>query len=372
MKVGIVGAGVIGLAAAWNAARRGHAVEVFEAGDIPNRYGTSWDEHRLCRVAYGGDEGYTRLMLPAMDAWARVWAALGAVHYAETGCLSLCTAEDDWTDRARRTMARAGLPYRILATPDIADRCPHLAVDDARYGLWSEPGGVLFADAITEGFSQLALRAGAALHARAPVTGLGDGTITVAGAAHAFDAVLVAAGAWTPGLLPWTAPGVTPVRQVVVYVSPGGFEAAWRASPILLDMGGPRGMYAAPPVAGRRLKLGCGDLNRPHAPTNPAAPRTGELAEAGTVLDAWRHRLRDHAAYTVEDLRVCFYAREERQRFVAARRGRTLAITGCSGHAFKFAALLGEGLAAALDGTDADLAWMAGDWAAFDARRLAA
>lgn len=372
MRIGIVGGGVVGLATAWNAARRGAEVTLFEAGDrIPNTASASVDQHRLCRVPYGDQDGYAALMAPAMAAWERVWAALGARHYAETGCLALCTAEGDWTDRSRASLARLGLRHRVLAPAEVAARCPMLVVDDARYGLWTEPGGALFADAITAGFAHLAAEAGVALHAATPVTAVEDsGALRMAdGATRAFDAVLVAAGAWTPALLPWTAPGVTVLRQVVAYAAPPAhLAAAWAGAPILLDMGGPRGMFCAPPVAGRGLKFGCGARNHPSPPGADPEARPGEAA---ALLDAWRARLLDADSYRVTETRVCWYANEASQTFVAGRRGRVVAFTGCSGHAFKLAALLGEGLAAALaDGAEAELAWMRGDAASFDPRRL--
>ncbi|WP_333670673.1 FAD-dependent oxidoreductase [Elioraea tepidiphila] len=364
MKTVVVGAGVVGLAAAWQLARAGHAVTVVEAGPIPNPTGASWDEHRLCRLPYGDQHGYAQLMAPAMAAWERVWAALGERHYAETGCLALSTAVGDWTDRSRASLAGLGLPHRVMTPDEVAARCPFLRVDDARFGLWTA-GGVLFADRITAGFAALAQAAGAAVIPESPARAVDPaGTVLLADSRTlAADAVLVAAGAWTSRLAPWVGDGLTPLRQVVVYAQPPpSLAQAWHAAPILLDMGGPRGMYAAPPVAGRRLKLGCGALN---APGDPDTPRTARPEDGPPVLAAWRERLVAHHAYRLVEARICFYANATDQCFRIARSGRAVAITGCSGHAFKFAALLGEGLAAALAGDAAPLRWIAGEAAAY-------
>jgi glycine/D-amino acid oxidase-like deaminating enzyme len=361
VKLAVVGGGVIGLAASWQAARRGHAVELFETGAIPNPDGASHDQHRLCRVPYGSQDGYARLMAPAMAAWDRAFAAMGARHYVETGCLALCTAEGDWTDRSRVSLARLGLPHRLLGAAEIAARCPMLRVHDARYGLWSEPGGVLFADRITTGFAALAEAEGVRLHPHSRAAMAGD-ALSVDGVVIGCDAVLVAAGAWTAALVPWIGAGLTPLRQVVTYAAPpASLRAAWQAAPILLGMGGaagPRGLFAAPPVAGRGLKFGCGALNHPG---DPDCPRTAAPGEPERVLGAWADRLVDFAGYQVTEAKVCVYAKAEDENFAVGRQGRVLAITGCSGHAFKLAALLGEGLADALDGHDAPLAWMRGD-----------
>jgi sarcosine oxidase len=348
MRLAVVGGGIVGLATAWNVARRGHAVDLFERGDIPNTLGTSWDQHRLSRVPYGDQDGYARAMAEAYAAWDRAFDAMGERPYAETGCLALCTAEGDWTDRSRASLARLGLSFGVLTPAEVAARCPMLRVDDAQYGLWTEPGGALFADAIVAGYVRLCGEAGVTLHPHADVDAVDGGAVHVAGRPFAFDAVLVAAGVYTPTLLPWLGEGVVALRQAVAYVAPpASLAEAWARAPVLLDMGGPRGMFCAPPVAGRGLKLGCGALNRPGDPAQGVVPRAGE-GEA--VMAAWSSRLLRFAEYRLDHVRVCHYANAADQVFRVGRRGAVIGITACSGHAFKFGALLGEGLAKVLEG----------------------
>jgi sarcosine oxidase len=360
MRVAVIGAGAVGLSAAWNARRAGHDVTVFEQGPIPNPLAASMDQHRLCRMPYGAQEGYAALMPRAYAAWERLWSALGERHYVEAGCLSLHTDDGDWTEQSLASLRRLGVAHRVLAPDEVAARCPHLRVEDVRWGLWSEPGGLLFADRITQSLAHLCAASGVALLADTPVRGVADsGMVATGHGERGFDAVIVAAGAWAAKLLPELAPRITPVRQVVVYATPpAALRAAWSASPILIDMGGPRGMYGCPPLAGRGLKFGYGPLNRPHDPDLRRVPEPGE-GEA--VLAPWAMRLARFEEYAVESARVCAYASTGDGVFVTEARGRVLAMTGCSGHAFKFSALLGEGLAEALDAGPDALAWMRGE-----------
>ncbi len=47
MRVAIVGAGILGMMAAWKLARQGHRVVLVDAGRIPNPDGASFDQQRL-------------------------------------------------------------------------------------------------------------------------------------------------------------------------------------------------------------------------------------------------------------------------------------------------------------------------------------
>ena len=295
----------------------------------------------------------------AYAAWDRLWAALGERHYAEAGCLSLHTDDGDWTEQSLASLKRLGFAHRVLSREEVAARCPHLNVEDVRWGLWSEPGGLLFADRITQGLAHLCAASGVTLLADTPVRSVEEnGVVTTDPGARGFDAVIVAAGVWAGKLMPALAPRIRHVRQVVAYVRPPeALRASWEASPILIDMGRQKGMYGCPPLAGRGLKLGFGPLNQTHDPDQRRMPEPGE-AEA--ILAAWAPRLAQAEGFTVESARVCGYAGTEDGVFVTEARGRLLVMTGCSGHGFKFSAMLGEGLAQALDEGPSAMAWMRG------------
>ncbi len=61
-KVLVIGGGIAGLSTAWSLAARGFAVELFEQGPLPNPVGSSYDEHRILRHAYGALTGYAAMM----------------------------------------------------------------------------------------------------------------------------------------------------------------------------------------------------------------------------------------------------------------------------------------------------------------------
>src|SRR4051812_5111619 len=89
----IVGAGVFGLAAAWELSVRGWRVTVIDPGTVPRREAASTDISKVVRADYGGDDLYTAMgeaSLERWDLWNERW---GEPLYHEDGFLLLSTAE---------------------------------------------------------------------------------------------------------------------------------------------------------------------------------------------------------------------------------------------------------------------------------------
>jgi sarcosine oxidase len=277
----------------------------------------------------------------------------------------LCTSPDDWTARSAAVLDQLGIAWQRLEGRALAERYPMLQTGDALFGLAMPQGGALFADRIMDGLVAWLRAHGAELRGNTRVRAVDPvaGVVTTAdGERLAADALIVTAGAWTAQLFPELAADTVKLRQLVAYVAPPpSLAAAWAAAPVMLDLGGPRGMYLAPPVQGRGFKLGAGAYNRP-CPLEAEDPIRPE--EGAELLEFWRTRLRRWDEIRVLSLRICYYAHEARQRFILRRFDRAWVLTGCSGHGFKFGPLMGEALAAAALGErDAAslTAWAAGD-----------
>ncbi|MDJ0950791.1 MAG: FAD-dependent oxidoreductase [Alphaproteobacteria bacterium] len=351
MRVSIVGAGVMGLSAAWGLARRGHEVEVYEQGPIPNPMASSVDQHRLIRTPYSSMGNYARMVRDAHAAWDRLWEDLGERLYAETGILAIDSGPDSWARVSGKTLDEAGIPWTRLTPADVVERWPILVREGMEGALYMQEGGPLFAGRIVELLAHHLARRGVRLFANSMVTAVNTdtGELETSAGRTAADMVVVAAGAWVGRLLPDLASRVTPSRQVIAYLEPpANLVAAWSEAPAIIDIGADGGFYLVPPVAGHGMKVG------DHTFTMTGAPDRDRVAgedETRQVYERLRHRLGGFDRYRLGEGKTCFYTVEGEERFVIEPVGPAAwVMTGFSGHGFKFGALMGEELAKTISG----------------------
>jgi glycine/D-amino acid oxidase-like deaminating enzyme len=347
----VVGGGIAGLSTAWALSRRGFSVEVFEQGQIPNARSSSYDEHRVTRHAYGTMGGYARLMPEAFRVYETLWGDLGARHFAPLPLVVLKREDSTWYEASRTSMDELGIGYRDIPLADMAEHYPMLELDGLTGAYAAEGAGMLFPIRIlTDLVMHLASR-GVRFRPGCHVDAIDPerATVTVDGQRHGGDMLVVAAGAWVDRLVPRLAGVAVPSRQAVAFLAPPPeLAAAWAKAPIIIDLGASSGTYTLPPGAATRLKIG------DHVFTKKGDPDEDRLATDEDVarLFASAHRAyRDFDRYTVLERKACFYTVAEGERFIAEPIGsRGYVLSACSGHGFKLAPLMGEGLARVIAG----------------------
>jgi sarcosine oxidase len=345
----IVGAGIVGLSAAHEAARRGHRVTVLERGKVPNPDGASFDQHRMIRYHYGAAEGYTRMVAEAFPAWERLWAELRERHFADCGAVAISLQADDYADKTAAVFRKLGVPHDIVEGGALGRLLPQLDLPESARGVLARPGGPLFADRIVTALHRLCESQGVRILPQTPVMAIDeDGSVrTEAGETLRADRVIVAAGAWLPGLMPTRFGALPTHRQALCYIAPPeAHEAAWATGPAVVVIGD-RGVYSLPPLAGTGLKFGDGGHRRR---ADPSAGFDWSIDEGREIIDAFSPYLRDADAYTPLRMKVGYYVMDGSRRFRIETAGKCVFVTNCDGQMFKFGPLIGERVVACCDG----------------------
>jgi glycine/D-amino acid oxidase-like deaminating enzyme len=350
-KVLIVGCGIAGLATAWSLLRRGFEVEMFEQGPVPNPKGSSWDEHRITRHAYGEFEGYAYLMPLAFRLWDRMWKDIGATHYDPCGAVYFIRDETPWYHGTSSTLTTMGIGFRDIPLTKAASRFPMFNLDTVTRIVETDGAGMLFPARIVLDLILYLAGRGVVFHANHLVSEIDPerGTIIANGRAFAGDRVVVAAGAWADRLVPSLKAEATPSRQAVMFLAPPPDLAhVWADASVMADLGTESSCYILPPRRGTRLKFG-----------DHVFTRRGDADEDRTATDLDVQRLmrvlkrvvKGFDRYQVLERKACFYTVTDDEHFIQRPVGaRGWIISACSGHGFKLAPLTGELAAQALSG----------------------
>jgi glycine oxidase len=238
-RIAIVGAGIIGCAVAFELARRGGDVTVFDGREVAGG-ATQASAGILAPYteAHGGGPLFDLAVrgLQAYDAFVERVRESSALpfEYRRSGTLEI--AEDD--DRAGELRARLSAEWAVAAglqwlDPDAlkaqAPAVTHRAVGALRCAAHGHVAVGTFVGAIADAAQKL----GAHIHAGTAVSRVELGSsgidLHVGAKRRTYDRVVLASGAWTPSIDPLgrTAGRIRPVRgQLVRLVSPGIAPAA--------------------------------------------------------------------------------------------------------------------------------------------------
>jgi len=351
----VVGAGLLGLSAAWALARRGWDAVVFEAaGGVGHERSGSKGDARIFRLGYP-DPLYVEMARRSRDLWLLLERAGGNRLLHVTGQVTF--GDEAALDAIAAALAASGAPGERLSAAEAAVRVGGIAAHGPV--LFEPASGVLAADACLQALCATArfdLRVGAAVH-EVREHPRGAAITTADGRDHHADVVLVCAGTRSLALLGQSpAVAAAPSLPQVAYFRPEPGAGSPAPLPVFIEWGDDM-IYGLPvPGAG------------PHAGTYKVSHHT-----PGTVVD-WFDPT-DQAPFADDPALVnrltgavgrllpaldpepvaterCVYDNSADTDFVLDRIGHVVVGCGTSGHGFKFGPLLGELLADLADGTE--------------------
>jgi sarcosine oxidase len=353
-RVVVVGAGVMGSAAAWRLARRGAAVTLLDRYGPDHRWGASHGSARIFRLTYPADD-YVRLGHAGLPLWAELDRHSDGPLLAMTGAVDHGPA--DVVGSLHSGLVRAGVTAELLDPGEAARRWPGLRFDAAV--MLHRDAGRIHADRSVRALRRAAVALGAVLRHGVTVTavrasGPGVRVYTSDGEVITADAAVVAAGAWTTGLLDGF--GLPPLRVTLeqpTHFRPRAGSLDW---PSFLHHPGAGLPAAEYPVLAYGLatpdgiKIGLHGVGAVIDPDPERQERRPDPALARRLADYVRRWVPGADPDSgVPD--GCLYTCTPDHDFVVDRSGPVTVLAGFSGHGFKFAPAIGE-LAArlALDG----------------------
>ncbi|WP_226040263.1 FAD-binding oxidoreductase [Natrinema sp. DC36] len=347
LEVAVVGAGAVGATVAYDLACEGAAVTLYDRGGVAS--GATGRAAGICYDAFA--DGLDAEI--AGDAIERFRAFSGDDTFPFVECPYVWLAREGDSERANairdqvRRMQDNGIVALEIDGDALAERFPALRTDDVAVAGIAGGAGYVDPAAYTACLAAAATGAGATLETETAVDIRTDPARVVRpdGEVHEVDAVLVAAGARTKGLLADAGIplAVKPYRVQALVAN------ADLAEPMCYDATG--GFYLRPHATG--LLAGDGTEDREADPD--AYERDADPAFADGLLERVAHRVPGVADGDRELERawagLCT-ATPDRDPLVGRVRDGLYVATGFQGHGFMRAPAIGERLAEEILGGD--------------------
>ncbi|HWH24642.1 MAG TPA: N-methyl-L-tryptophan oxidase, partial [Candidatus Limnocylindria bacterium] len=269
----VVGLGAHGSATAYQLARRGVDVLGIEAFGRAHELGSSGGLSRIIRLAYFEHPDYVPILRAAWDLWPAIEQAAGSKLLTVTGGLYAGRRGAGVLEGAVESARRHALPHELLDAAETARRFPALRLDDDMAALHEPLAGALYPERCIEAHLSLAERHGATLRFGERVTGWqpdGDGlTVTTDARTYRADRLVLAAGAWLPGLLADLALPLSVERQPLFWFEPAGdaqLLAPDRLPIYIVELDAEQTFYGFPVLAGQGAKVARHHGGRPTTP----------------------------------------------------------------------------------------------------------
>jgi sarcosine oxidase len=349
----VIGAGAMGLAAAYHLARRGEPVLIVEQFRLRHDRGSSHGAARITRHSYA-DPAYARLMPAAFAAWRVLEADAGETLYLRTGGVSFGPAEVGYVDRVAANLEQFRVPHRRMSGAEWNAIHPAFGLPDDHDVVFEPDAGMLKAARALEVMAELTRQLGPATRVMEDTTirsvdlDAARPTLVLDGGRIEAERLIVTAGAWTGRLIPSLSARLQPTRQSVFYFRPPDAERfALGRMPVFISMGTGEGnaFYGMPAALGLGVKVARhgGPLTDPERPDRDVDP--ADAAPVRAFLSECLPALADAA---IERSEACLYTMAPDDHFqVALHPGRddVVVASPCSGHGFKFSCLIGSILA---------------------------
>lgn len=351
----VLGAGAVGSAAAYHAAKAGAKVLLLEQFALNHKNGSSYGYSRIIRYSYD-HPAYVALAKTVYPMWAALEAETGEQFYLKTGGLDFGPADDETLNNTFMSVAQMGIDHEELTAQEAMQRYPQFKLNDDWRVLYQPDSGMLRASRCVLAHIRLAQQHGAIVLSETPVTGifLKDASVEVQTQAERFSAakLIVTAGSWAGELLATYTNlhlPLQPLRCQVMFFDADNLAdyGPDRFPTFIAHLSATYGTatYGMGAVDGSGVKIAF------HGGDAAAHPRTINYTpdtDTETRIRVFSNQHLPGATGAMVESRICLYTMTPDEHFILDHHPQypQIAIgSACSGHGFKFSTLSGKILA---------------------------
>jgi sarcosine oxidase / L-pipecolate oxidase len=359
-RIIVVGAGISGVTAAIELKKRGHDVVLVDPGPLPHSLAASTDISKAVRAAYGADDEYTELAERSIKIWRDWNQEFNTQLYHEVGVMFVRQRElkpGDFEYESFKTLQHRGHKIERINSARSWKRFPAWNPELYLDGVLELEAGYAESGRVVATLVRRAKSLGIELLEGASFSKLDEsddgvsGILLGTGERIASDFVVMTVGAWTPYLLPFTRKFFRASGQPVFHLQPRQPELfAPERFPVFGADITTTGYYGFPINRDGVMKIAN------HGPGREMSPESSKRA----VTPEDEKNLREFLSSTFPALadapivysRVCMYCDTHDGHFWIARDPDRLGLViaaGDCGHGFKFAPVLGEIIADAVE-----------------------
>ena len=348
----IIGAGIFGVTTALELRGRGYDVTLIDPGPLPYPLAASTDVSKVVRMEYGKDRQYMRMVMQAIEGFQQWNEEFGEDIYHETGVLMVSKepmSAGGYVDDSFRMLLQEGHWPEKLSADEIARRFPAWNPSEYAEGFYHARGGYAESERVVSKLVAQAKRDNVAVYAGQTADELllhGSrvrGVRTQEGQTFLAEHTVVAAGAWTPWLLPELQQVMQATGHPIFHLRPSDSALFTPPNFVVFTADTARtGWYGFPLLRGGIVKVGNHGVGLPlHPEHDERAVYEEDCAQLrGFLASTFPALLEAEIVYT----RRCLYNDTLDEHFWIDRHpgkeGLSVAAGG-SGHGFKFAPVLG-------------------------------
>jgi len=349
----IVGAGVMGSAAAWHCALDGKRVLLLEQFRLGHKRGSSHGESRIFRYVHDRI-GEARQMPATHELWRQLERASGRKILRMTGGLYMSPESDTWITRSVPVLEALGWPHRVLRGEELRRTYPQFRLAEGWLALEQPDAGILSPVEAIPALLSEAVKRDAVVRQDCrvvEVSPLGEGaSVRIAsGETIAADCVVICAGPWTSRFLGSLVDFPVPLavtRQQVAYfaVDDAGLYAPGHC-PVYVTAGKPH--FYGFPIHERPGTIKVSLANDSKLGTDPDDPRVVQPDLLAELCNVVAEHMVGVAAQPVA-VEPCLYTETSTSTFVVDRHPQFPQLVlagGFSGRGFKHAIAIGRLLA---------------------------